>query len=141
MKSFIKILFHIIINITEQRENWKYESVEDCIKNLLGTDAQKSLENFENTSTTMQQHKSNGDMANYEKNLLYYIHHNYPDGQLVDNDISFSAMKWEDNYIVTYALRDKEYNKLYYVKFDYKNYKILDFVTEEYFDNIETIKI
>lgn len=129
------------MNITEKRKNWEYDSVEDCIKSLLETDAQKSLENFENTSTTMQQYKSNGDTANYERNLLYYIHHNYPDGQLVDNNVSFSAMKWEDNYIVTYALRDKEYNKLYYVKFDYNNYKILDFVTKEYYDNIKTIEI
>ncbi len=128
------------MSITNERENWKYDSVEDCIKKLLENDAKTSLENYKNKST-MQQYKNEGEMAIYEENVLYYIHHNYPKGELANNDISFSGMKWEDTYIGTYVLRDKEYNNLYYVKFDYENYKILDFVTKEYYDKIETIKI
>ncbi len=129
------------VEITRQRKNWEYKSVQECIEKLLPTDAKTSLEEFINSSTTMKQYKENGDLEGYQKNLLSYIHKNYPIGKLKSNSISYASMKWEEDYIVTYVLRDKEYNKLYYVKFNYQDYSIIDFVDSKYYESIKTIKL
>ncbi len=129
------------MEVTKERENWKYLDVSDCIKKLLPNDAKNSLENFVNSSTTMKQYKDSNDLERYEKNLLSYIHKNYPVGELKSNSISYVSMKWEENYIVTYVLKDKEYSKLYYVKFNYKDYSIIDFVDNKYYEDIEPIEL
>ena len=47
-------------------------------------------------------------------------------------------MKWESPYIVNYVIIDKEYNKKYYVKFNYENYSIIDYIDSNEYSKIES---
>lgn len=108
--------------VAKKRQSWEYSSVEDCINKLLPTEAQ----NLVNNSNTKS-----------EKDKLKYIHEKYPQGDLKYNKVIPSQMKWEDDYIVVYAIKDKEYNNIYYVRFNYKDYTILGFVDKAYYENVK----
>lgn len=133
-----KVITYHNLSITETRNDWKYASVEDCINQLLPIDTKNFLENYQNTNTNMLNYKEQGDMESYQRHTLIYIHQNYPNGELNTNGISFSQMKWESPYIVNYVIIDKEYNKKYYVKFNYENYSIIDYIDSNEYSKIES---
>lgn len=108
--------------ITNQRKNWEYKSAEECINAILPASAQELVNNTKDKT---------------EKAILNNIHENYPYSELKSNNIVFVNKKWEDDYVVVYMLRDKEYNNLYYVRFNYKDYTILGYVDKAYYDNVK----
>lgn len=116
------------LKVTEKRVNWEYENVEDCIRKTLPTDAKNMMDKYKTTDERMKEFIEEGDSASIEKYTIEHWKQNEPEGEMTSNSISFSSAVWEDDYTVVYKLRDGEYHDSYYVRFNWKDYSIMDFI-------------
>lgn len=128
-------------DITESRKDWEYENAKDFIEKKLPERAKYMVDNFNEKDSNQIRYKEENDMESFERFSLQHMHNTYPSAEFKDNGIAFANSKWIDEYIVIYKIVDQEYRDYHYVKFDYEEYKILEFVSEEDYDNAEPIKL
>ncbi len=113
--------------IAKHRKNWEFSSIEDCIKKTLPIDAKKFVESYKEKNQNLDK-------------LFYDIHYkspHFPNETLSKYDLEYKQAKFESDHIAVYYINDKEYGTNYFVKFDYSNYSVVEFVDNEYYDNIK----
>lgn len=121
-------------NITESRKRWEYKDSKDFIEQVLPVSAKKMVDYYNENNINQISYKESNDTTNFEKYSLIHTHETYPVDSFKNNGLGFSSRKWIEDYVVIYKIVDKEYYDYYYVKFDYRNYQIIDFITKEEYE-------
>lgn len=129
------------VDITESRKDWEYDDAKDFIEKNLPERAKIMVDSFNEKDYSQIRFKEENDMESFERFSLKHMHNTYPSSTFKDNGIAFANSKWIEEYVVIYKIVDQEYREYHYVKFDYKEYKILDFISEEEYNNAKTINL
>lgn len=139
-KVFDNIVNYHDLSIAEERENWQYSNAEDCISKNIESDYKRFIESFENSDVNYKNAIKSGNIG--QANILkkQYIMQKYPGGEIVANNIFYRTKVIIDDSTIIYKMRDEEYRTIYYVKFDYVNYKFLGFTDEQEFNNVKNSK-
>lgn len=139
-KVFDSIVKYHDLDIAEERENWKYINAEDCISKNIESDYKRFIESFESSDVNYKNAIQTGNIEQANNLKKQYITQKYPGGEIVANDIMYRTKAIVDDSTIIYKLRDEEYRTIYYVKFDYANYKFLGFTDEQEFNNVKNGK-
>lgn len=127
------------ISIAENREDWGCDSVKEYIYENFPRVAKEVVDAYKN-SEIYQHNLTYGGEEFAEKQLKIWLRQNNPyNEELKKYGLSYAGRKWESNTVVTYIIRDEEWAKLMYIKFDYSTYTILGELTEEEYQEIVAV--